>query len=203
MTPVTNIGSKARKDRLPADGGAAVWPINSLAPKTPNAWLNEIIRNKPYESIALSIWTHQPNLRVATEKLGGYLTPLWPAPDGRSLWSEAIEKAVTKVDLAVQRGESYHGRVVGIYLFWLASCVPDVARIAVHGYNKQGQRIVWKYFSQPLSAWVKANAIERIEAVLVEEEPAEEVTAGLRTHLVARITDPVDAGYLEMYAPRG
>ncbi|MFC6281211.1 hypothetical protein [Polaromonas aquatica] len=203
MNSVSNIGTVARQDRLLAQGGAAVWAINALAPKTPNAWLNEIIRNKPYESIALSIWTHQPNLRVATEKLGAYLTPLWPAPDGQSLWSEAIEKAVTKVDLAVQRGESYHGRVVGIYLFWLASCVRDVARISVHGYNKHGERIIWKYFSQPLSVWVKANGIDHIEAVLVDEDPAEEVTAGLRTHLVASITDPVDAGYLEMYAPRG
>lgn len=203
MTSVTSIGSKARQDRFLTHGSAAVWSINALAPKTPNAWLNEIIRNKPYESIALSIWTHQPNLRLATEKLGAYLTPLWPAPDGSSLWSDAIEKAVTRVDIAVQRGESYHGRVVGIYLFWLASCVRDVARIAVHGYNKQGERYVWKYFSQPLSTWVKANAIDHIEAVLVEEEPADEVTAGLRTHLVASITDPVDAGYLEMYAPRG
>jgi hypothetical protein len=203
MTSVTNIGSRARQDRLINKGGAAIWPINELAPKIQSAWLNEIIRNKPYENIALSIWIHQPNLRIATEKLGAYLTPLWPAPDGNSLWSEAIEKAVTKVDLAVQRGESYHGRVVGIYLFWLASCVRDVARIRVHGYTKHGELIIWKYFTQPLNTWAKNNAIDRIEAVLVEDEPTEEVTAGLRTHLVASITDPVDAGYLEMYAPRG
>lgn len=203
MTSVTNIGSRVRQEQTITQEGAAVWSISELAPKAPNAWLNEIIRNKPYESLALSIWMHQPNLRLATEKLGAYLTPLWPAPDGKSLWSEAIEKAVTKVDLAVQRGESYHGRVVGIYLYWLASCVRDVARIKVHGYTKQGERIVWKYFSEPLNTWVKRNAIDHIEAVLVDDEPTEEVTAGLRTHLVASITDPVDAGYLEMYAPRG
>jgi len=203
MTAVTNIGSRVRQEQTITQEGAAVWSISELAPKAPNAWLNEIIRNKPYESLARSIWTHQPNLRLATEKLGAYLTPLWPAPDGKSLWSEAIEKAVTKVDQAVQRGESYQGRVVGIYLYWLASCVRDVARIKVHGYTKQGERIVWKYFSEPLSTWVKRNAIDHIEAVLVDDEPTEEVITGLRTHLVASITAPVDAGYLEMYAPRG
>lgn len=203
MALVKNIGIKARQDQNLATGGAAVWAISELAPKAPNAWLKEIIRNKPYESVALSIWLHQPNLRAATEKLGAYLTPLWPSPSGNSLWSEAIEKAVTKVDMAVQRGENYQGRVVGIYLFWLASCVRDVARITVHGYTRTGDRLVWKYFTQPLAAWVKSNAIEYIEAVLVEEDPTEEVIAGLRTHLVASITDPVDAGYLEMHAPRG
>ena len=203
MTSVINIGSRARQDRFLTKSGAVAWPINELMPKTPNAWLNEIVRDKPYESIALSIWIHQPNLRIATEKLGAYLTPMWPALNGKSLWSEAIERAVTKVDLAVQRGESYHGRVVGIYLYWLASCVRDVARISVHGYTKHGELVVWRYFSQPLNAWVKSNGIDHIEAVLVEEEPTEEVTTGLRTHLVASITDPVDAGYLEMYAPRG
>jgi hypothetical protein len=156
-----------------------------------------------YEALALSIWMQAPNLRAATEKLGAYLTPLWPSPQGNSLWSEAIERAVTKVDIAVQRGENYSGRVVGIYLFWLASCVRDVARIKVHGYTKEGERIVWKYFSEPLSVWVKNNAIDHLEAVLVDGEPTEEETTGLRTHLVASITDPIDAGYLEMYAPRG
>lgn len=203
MTQVINIGSSVRRNKAIIQDGSVVWAINEITPRAPHAWLNEIIRNKPYENLAHSIWMHQPNLRLATEKLGGFLTPLWPAPDGKSLWGGAIEKAVTKVDLAIQRGESYQGRVVGIYLYWLASCVRNVARIKVHGYTKQGDQIVWKYFSEPLSTWVKRNAIDHIEAVLAEDEPTEEVTTGLRTHLIASITDPVDAGYLEMYAPRG
>jgi len=202
MTLVTNIGGGPRRARLPVAGGGVDWPINELTPKTPDGWLIEIIRNKPYENVALSIWRYQPNLRLATQKLGAYLTPRWPSPEGTSLWGDAIEKAVTKVDLAVQRGENYTGRVVGIYLYWLATCVRDVARVQVHGYTKQGERLVWKYFTQPLGLWVKSNGIDRIEAVLVEGDPAEEVTAGLRTHLVASITEPVDAGYLAMYGPR-
>jgi hypothetical protein len=168
-----------------------------------SAWLSHFIKDKPYESFAVSIWTHQPNLRDATEKLCAHLTPLWPSPDGQSLLGVAIEKALSKVDLAVQRGENYHGRVVGIYLYWLASCVRDVARVKVNGYTKAGERVAWKYFSEPLGDWVRSNGIEHIEAEHVDLEPTEEVTAGLRTHLIASITDHVDAGYIEMFAPRG
>ena len=203
MNTVIHIGSRTRHIPNSPRDGVVVWPVQDITYKTPDVWLQELVKGKPYAHTASSIWMHQPKLRTATEKLGAYLTPMWPGQDGKPLWESALERAATRVDLAVQRGESYSGRLVGIYLFWLTSCVFDVAKIHLHGYTSSGERIVWKYFSKPLETWVRENKITYVEASLVEEDVAAEVVAGLRTHLVARITDPVDAGYLEMYAPRG
>jgi hypothetical protein len=203
LNTVIHIGSRARHIPTSPREGGVVWPVQDIASTTPEVWLQELIKGKPYAHTASSIWMHQPKLRTATEKLGAYLTPMWPTPEGKSLWENAVERAVTRVDFAVQRGESYNGRLVGIYLFWLTSCVCDVAKINVHGYNASGDRFIWKYFSKPLEAWVRDHKITYVEASLVDEDVSAEVVTGLRTHLVARITDPVDAGYLEMYAPRG
>lgn len=204
MTVINLAHSRGARNRTEADAAAAIWPLKDLIPASPNAWLKETVDGKPYAAVALSIWMHHPNLRVATEKLAAYLTPKWPTSKGESLLAKAIENAVCKVEAAVSRGESFEGRVVGVYLFWLANCVADVARVAVFGVAKNGEVMRWQYFSEPLHDWAKRHGMTQLEAVLADETPTEEEIAGLRTHLVARITDnPVDAGYLEMHAPRG
>ena len=204
---ITNIVSmnQYKKGRVPSAprSGVAIWPIAQLMPKAPGAWMRDFTKGRSYEQLAASLWTHQPNLRSATEKLASYLTPMWPNQEGMSLWGSTVEKALHKVDVAVQRGEAYEARIVGIYIYWLSQCVHDLARLAVYGVTVSGQRLRWEYFEEPLNAWAKKYGITYLEAELVEEPPSDEVIAGLRTHLVARITDPVDAGYMEMYAPRG
>lgn len=204
MTTVIHFGRPhALVPKAHRQDGMTVWPIADLVPRTANAWLNELVKDKPYESIALSLWAHQPSLRQATERLGGYLTPMWPNTGGDSLWGVTVETAVRKVTESIHRGENHEGRVVGIYLYWLSQCVAEVARVAVYGINKNGNRIRWTYFEEPLHDWARKRGIVRVEAILEEGEPTAEVIAGLRTHLVARITNPVEAGYLEMYAHRG
>jgi hypothetical protein len=203
MHAVIHIGRSNFRSKVPSKAGAAVWEVNDLTPRPNENLLKDLVQGKSYESLAQAIWSHQPNLRIATEKLAEFLTPLWPSSEGGSLLSVAIERALEKVDSALQRGENYHARVVGIYLYWLASCVADVARLNVNGFNASGERLPFRYFSEPLHLWVKNNSIQYIEASLVEEEPSEEMITGLRMHLVASITNPEDAGYLEMYAPKG
>lgn len=204
MTNVVSIKNPRALSAKQSNGdGVAVWPIADLVPKAANAWLKEMTADKEYESVALSLWMHQPNLRLATEKLGAFLTPMWPNGLGESLWGSTVERAVKKVESAISRGEIYEARIVGIYIYWLSQCVYDIARLAVYGVTKTGERLRWTYFEEPLHEWAKKNGMAQLEAVLIDEEPTEEVIAGLHTHLVARITNPVDAGYLEMYAPRG
>lgn len=185
------------------DRPSASWMLDELVQAKPAAWLNSTIRSASYASVALSLWTHHPNLRLATERLGNYLTPLWPSSAGGSLLGKTIEKAVAEVDIAVQRGASYEARIVGIYLFWLASCVDDVARLQISGTTPTGEVITWKYFSEPLHQWAARHGMQQLEARLVAEPTSKEALAGLRTHLLAHIADPLDVGYLEIHAPRG
>ncbi|MDP3168136.1 MAG: hypothetical protein Q8N06_22095 [Hydrogenophaga sp.] len=205
MSQVINFDrSKATSGGGVRIGGSGIWPLSGLSQTSPGAWLDATIDGKAYASVALSLWTHHPQLRAATERLGVLLTPMWPTLAGDSLLACAIENAVTKVDAAVRRGESYEGRVVAIYLYWLANCVAEVARLAVYGENTDGQLLRWRYFSEPLHSWALAHGMKELETVLVAEQPTVEEVAGLRIHLIARLTDdPVDAGYLELLAPRG
>lgn len=205
MSSVISIDRfKARAAHTNQSGEVAAWPLSGLTPALPDSWLNETIDGKPYASVAFSLWTHHPQLRAATEKLGVYLTPRWPTINGESLFSNTIENAVTKVDAAMRRGETYEGRIVAIYLYWLANCVSGVARLAVYGESKDGQLLRWRYFSEPLHTWAASHGMKGLEAALTPEEPKEEEIVGLRVHLIAKITDdPIDAGYLELLAPRG
>lgn len=203
MATIKNIGTRARKGSNVARGGASNWPVDEIVTTDAQQWLVTLIHGRSYESRARSMWRLHPNLYLATEKLAGYLTPHWPGPDGSSALALAIENAVTRVDISVQRGEIFHGRLVGIYLHWLVNCVRDVERIEVHGYTGRGDRVVYRHFSEPLSSWVTVNDIKHIEAFVTETPLSEEVIAGLRTHLIAQITEPIDAGYLALNAPPG
>lgn len=193
-----------KRSRAVHENPVVIWPLNELSPASSKAWLNQTIDGKPYANVALSLWTHHPKLRAATERLGSYLTPKWPTESGESLFSQAIERASTKVNAAVSRGETYEARIVAIYLYWLLESVSGVARLAVYGENKTGERLQWRYFSEPLHTWAKSHGMKHLEAFRVLEEPSTEEIVGLRIHLIAKITDdPVDAGYVELLAPRG
>ena len=203
----TVIQLRLHRERRDLDGQSkpvAIWPIKDLAPATPSAWLMETIAGQSYEAVARSVWTHHPNLRIATEKLGEVITHKWPNAKDDAMLAKVVRHAVPRVDMAMQKGEGYSGRVIGLYLFCLTRCIPDVARLSIYGKTGDGEIVRWKAFSEPLQSWALKNGMQELEAHLVGTEPSEEESAGLRTHLVARITtDPVDAGYLEMHASRG
>ncbi|MDH4481350.1 MAG: hypothetical protein QE279_01425 [Rhodoferax sp.] len=203
MATIKSIGVRARKNSDIKKSGASAWSIEEIVSNDARSWLASLVRGRAFESRALSMWRLHPNLQMATEKLAEYLTPKWPAPDGSSALAQAIENAVTRVDIAIQRGEVYHGRLVGIYLHWLVNCVRDVERIEVHGYTRHGERLVYQHFSEPLRSWVTVNEIEHLEALSTETPASDEVIAGLRTHLIASITEPIDAGYLALNTPQG
>jgi hypothetical protein len=204
MAQIVSLNQYKRKMPLPKPRpGVALWPIRQLMPTGPKSWLKEIVSGKPYEATALSLWQHHPNLRRATEKLANYLTPMWPNHQGQSLWSTSVEKALQRVEQAMARGEGFEARIVGIYIYWLSQCAQDIACLEIYGVTPNGDRMRWQYFEEPLNSWAKRYGVTHLEAELVPEPPTQEVVAGLRTHLIAHITDPVDAGYVEMYAPRG
>lgn len=200
--PSQRAGQKA------ADAAAAsatvIWPVAELPDQQQcGEWLDRVIVGQPYESTALSLWRNQPNLRLATEKLASFITPMWPAPQGGSLLQEAVERAVTRAQVAIDEGQAFEGRLVGVYLYGLLGVVSDIAQLVIRGEDRDGQFRRWGYFSQPLLQWAHAHGIQRVLVLQVPTPASEVVLTGLRTHMTACLTDPVDAGYLAKHASHG
>ena len=200
--------SSARARRTAADVAAAaatvVWPVADLPDERQcGEWLDRVIVGRPYESTALSLWRNQPNLRLATEKLASFITPMWPAPGGGSLLEEAVERAVARAQGAIDEGQAFEGRLVGVYLYGLLGVVKDIAQLVVRGEDRGGEIRRWEYFSQPLLAWARTHGVQRLLVQQVPTPPSEIVLSGLRTHMTACLTDPVDAGYLAKHAAHG
>lgn len=202
MRKIVQIG--VLRAEIKSRSAVAIWPIGSFTPDTSSKWLESTIVNTEFEAFGKSLWMNHPNLKAASEELAAYITPWWPAADGEKLLDKTIRYTMQKVSHAIDRGETFEGRLIGLYLYGLASCIRDVARVGVYGYDKDGNIHHWKYFSEPLKGWAKKHNLLELEAHLVENEPTDEQLLGLRMHLVARITsNPDDAGRLEMHAFRG
>lgn len=138
----------------PAAPPAATWSVTDLIdPLESHAWFFEAVAGKPHENIAVSLWTHHANLRSATEILAQLITTKWPAADGRPLIDVAIERAALRAQEAIDRGEAFEGRLVGVYLFGLLSIVEEIARMAVVGADAGGVMQRWPYFAAPLREW--------------------------------------------------
>jgi hypothetical protein len=181
-----------------------VWPVRDLPDEAEcGQWLNDVIAGTPYEGTALSLWTHHQNLRESAEKLACFITPKWPSSQGGSLLQQAVHAAVTGAQEAIDQGQAFEGRLVGVYIFGLISVVQDIASLVVRGRNKAGQSIRWEYFSQPLLEWAREHGIEEVVVTKSASRPSAAMLEGLRTHLLARIADPIDAGYLAKHAPHG
>lgn len=196
----------------PADGpkeaaiprGSVVWPVAQLPDQRQcGEWLDRVIVDMPYENTARSLWRHHPNLRISTEKLAGYITPMWPAASGSSLLQVAVERAVRRAGEAIDQGQAFEGRLVGVYLYGLLGVVSDIAQLSIRGEDAKGQLRRWEYFSQPLLAWAREHGIQRIIAERMQSQPSDVVLSGLRTHMTACLTNPVDAGYLARHAAQG
>lgn len=211
MTMNTNTVLPFRSKRTrpgPADAIASsatvIWPVADLPDERQcGEWLDHVIVGRPYESTALSLWRNQPNLRIATEKLASFITPMWPASRGGSLLEEAVGNAVLRAQDAIDQGQAFEGRLVGVYLYGLLCVVNDIAQLAIRGEDRDGQIRRWEYFSQPLLQWARAHGIQRVLVQQVPTPPSEVVLTGLRTHMTACLTDPVDAGYLAKHAAHG
>lgn len=182
----------------------AVWSVDDLTPPSNENWLADVIEDEPYFDVALSLWVHHPNIREATNSLASLLPVNWPGKDGDSLLVKIIGLAVTHVRDAVGRGETFEARIIGVYLFWLVSQVAEIASTEILGIDSKGEMLRWPLFSEPIHTWASRNGIRKVEAYQVAVPVNDEEMAGLRTHLVARITkNPIDAGYLERHAPKG
>lgn len=184
--------------------GAVIWPVAQLPDECQcGEWLDRVILGTAYEATAMSLWRNQPNLRLATEKLASFITPMWPASRGGSLLQEAVERAVTRAQVAIDQGQAFEGRLVGVYLYGLLGVVNDIAQLVIRGEDRDGQLRRWEYFSQPLIEWARKHGIERLLVQQLPVPPSEVVLTGLRTHMTACLTDPVDAGYLAKHAAQG
>lgn len=186
------------------ESGAVIWPVAQLPDECQcGEWLDRVILGTTYEAIAMSLWRNQPNLRLATEKLASFITPMWPASRGGSLLQEAVERAVTRAQVAIDQGQAFEGRLVGVYLYGLLGVVNDIAQLVIRGEDRDGHLRRWEYFSQPLIEWARKHGIERLLVQQLPVPPSEVVLTGLRTHMTACLTDPVDAGYLAKHAAQG
>lgn len=208
ITPtVLPFESKRVRPKSSASAAApvtVVWPVADLPDERQcGDWLDRVIVGRPYESTALSLWRNQPNLRLATEKLASFITPMWPAPHGGSLLEDAVERAVGRAQEAIDQGQAFEGRLVGVYLYGLLGVVNDIAQLVIRGEDRDGQMRRWEYFSRPLLQWAREHGIQKVLVQRVPTPPSEVVLSGLRTHMTACLTDPVDAGYLAKHAAHG
>jgi hypothetical protein len=166
-------------------------------------WLDRAIVGTSYENTALSLWRNQPNLRLSTEKLAGYITPRWPSADGSPLLQVAVEHAVRRAQEAIDLGQAFEGRLVGVYLYGLLGVIADIAQVEVRGEDARGQARCWLHFSEPLLQWARHHGMASLQVHRAAAPPPEVVLAGLRTHMTACLTDPLDAGYLAKHAAQG
>ena len=181
-----------------------VWPVADLPDaRRCREWLDQCVIGAPYENTARSLWRHHPNLRASTEKLAGFITPLWPAANGGPLLQIAVERAIGRAQQAIEQGQAFEGRLVGVYLYGLLDVVHDIAQLVVRGENRAGLVLRWEYFEQPLNAWARQHGIEQLIAHRTSARPSDVVLSGLRTHMTARLAGPVDAGYLARHAAQG
>ncbi|HEX2543435.1 MAG TPA: hypothetical protein VHL79_01060 [Ramlibacter sp.] len=204
VVPFRLKAQSAAEATVTRGSGSLTWSVAQLPTEQQcRTWLDHALANTPYENTARSLWRHHPNLRTSTEKLASYITPLWPAPGGDPLLQLAVERAVRRAHTEIERGQAFEGRLVGVYLYGLLDVVDDVALLLVRGQDHGGQIRRWEYFSEPLLLWARRQGIEEVILERVPEQPSEAVLCGLRTHMTACLTSPLDAGYLARHAAQG
>lgn len=184
------------------DSSKVVFTVDAYVLQQPrnDSWLLSAVEDTSFEGYARSIWTHHPNLKTSTRKFASYITPYWPMKNGKPLLQHSVMGAVCNAIEAMTKSEEITGRLVGIYLDSLVMGMADVARLVIYGTDKDGQKIRWDYFSESLSEWANINNLLTVQAVVSDVEPNPVMVAGLRMHMLSRITHPLDAGYVAKYA---
>lgn len=199
----------AKRSRAAADsesttrGGEAIWPVLDLPDEQQRGeWLASVIDGQPFEHMAVSLWTHHPNLRTSAEKLASFITPNWPSESGDPLLATAVKAAILNAEEAVSQGQAFQGMIVGKYLDGLLSVHESVGRLDVRGQDRDGQVRRWDHFALPLLAWARGHGIDSL-VVSKAVNVTDTYLRGIRTHMLAAIATPVDAGYHSKFAARG
>ena len=205
MTHIVSLESARVRSavHLQSGSGTEHWPRRDLERSDPEQWILNAIAGQPYEGFALACWTQQPNLKKATVKLASFITPRWPSEDGSSLLACAIGEAVKRAKLAVDKGEVFTGRFVGVYLYGLTLHAQDVARLSIKGVDRFGVLEYWRPFSEPLQQWASRLGVDTLVAEVVAPGPTEATVEGIRSHMIVRVSDPIDTGYLLKHAAQG
>lgn len=205
MTQVFSLDTARTRQGKTAQGGGGIayWPLQALASGGPEQWIHDALAGQPYEGFGLSCWAQQPNLKEATVRLASFITPCWPSEDGSSLLVRAIGEAVKRSEVAVGNGETFTGRFVGVYLYGLTMHAKDVARVSISGVDRFGMVQHWRHFSEPLQTWALRHGIDTLVAEVSDPLPAEVTIVGIRAHMVVRVSDPIDTGYLMKHAAQG
>lgn len=194
-------------NRAYANKQATAISLCVVPPVTANlqaGWVDESVSGHPYQWIARALWNNQPNLRVATERLALYITPWWPDMAGKPVLHRAVMTALMKTQDALKEGDGLRlARLTGVYLHALTSFAQEITRVSVTGVNPDGELCHWNHFSEPLYDWAHSKQIGELMAHVANPAPTEEMILGVRTHMIASLTDPVDAGYLAKHAPLG
>lgn len=205
MTQVFSLHTARTRQGKTAQGGGGIayWPLQALESGGPEQWIRDALAGQPYEGFGLSCWAQQPNLKEATVRLASFITPCWPTEDGASLLVRAIGEAVKRSEVAVGNGETFTGRFVGVYLYGLTMHAKDVARVSISGVDRFGMVQHWRHFSEPLQTWAVRHGIDTLVAEVSDPLPAEVTVVGMRAHMVVRVSDPIDTGYLMKHAAQG
>jgi hypothetical protein len=203
-TIVTLNAARARNTQQVLKSDAVVyWPVSELHQSDKDEWITNAVKGTPEEDFAQVMWAHHPNLKEATRKLAEYIGPRWPAKDGRSLLAVCIAEALRRSNNAVKNGESFLGRIVGVYLYGLTEHAADVARLSITGMDLEGITHRWTPFSEPLAAWAKRLRVDTVCVEFASPAPSEGTIAGIRTHMVTHLSNPTDTGYLLRHAAHG
>jgi len=205
MTQIVSLKSaRARSIKQSHSFDAAEhWSRREMERDDPEQWIFNAVAGQPYEGFALSCWAQQPNLKKATVKLASYITPCWPSEEGPPLLVRAIGEAVRRSEEAVDNGETFTGRFVGVYLYGLTLHARDVARLSIKGVDRFGAMECWRPFSEPLQQWASRLGIDTLVAETVSPGPSEATVVGIRTHMIVCVSDPIDTGYLLKHAAQG
>ncbi|QHE78562.1 hypothetical protein [Hydrogenophaga sp. PBL-H3] len=190
-------------EHLQPGSGTEHWMRRELERSDPEQWVFDAIAGLPHEDFALACWSQQPNLRKAAVKLASYITPRWPTEDGSSLLAHSIGEAVKRAKAAVDNGEVFTGRFVGVYLYGLTLHARDVARLSIKGVDRFGVLEHWRPFSEPLQPWASRLGVDTLIAETVAPGPTEATVEGIRSHMIVRVSDPIDTGYLLKHAAQG
>jgi len=203
VLPFTTKRTRTPAASQPAGEGDVIWPVSDLPDEHQcGTWLDSVIDGQTFENIAVSLWTHHPNLRTSAEKLASFITPKWPSESGEPLLASAVKAAILNAQEAVDQGQAFEGRLVGVYLQGLLSVHESIGKLIVRGEDRSGHVRRWEHFSSPLLVWARGHGIENL---VVSKAPnvTDAFLRGLYYHMLTSIATPVDAGYLTKHASRG
>lgn len=199
--PSQGMGVRAQSNRQRS--AIASWPKQAHEKSNTGQWIFEAVQDTDFHWLARSLWSNQPNLSRATERLAEFITPWFPDCQGKPLLPKAIAAAVESAGAAIGDGDGERlGRLTAAYLQGLVSIADELACIHVTGVDQCGGLCRWG-FSEPLIDWMSEKQLHDVLAHRAEPAANDAMILGMRTHLIARLTDPVDAGYLAKYALHG